>query len=88
MTNGDSPKDDDIAAMPFEKAMTELEVIVQRLERGDVALDDSISLYERGERLRQRCEALLKSAEMRVEAISLGANGTPTGIRPLDADSA
>lgn len=88
MTDASLAHHDDIAAMPFEKAMSELESIVQRLERGDVALDDSISLYERGERLRQRCEALLRSAEMRVEAISLGANGMPTGVRPLDGDPA
>jgi exodeoxyribonuclease VII small subunit len=74
----------DIANMPFEKAMAELESIVDRLEKGSVTLEDSIQLYERGERLKGRCEALLKDAEMRIEKIALGADGKPKGVVPLD----
>jgi exodeoxyribonuclease VII small subunit len=43
--------------MPFEKALAELEEIVRRLERGDVPLEDSIAIYERGEALKKHCEA-------------------------------
>jgi exodeoxyribonuclease VII small subunit len=68
--------DTDINALPFEKALAEFESIVQRLEKGDVALEESITLYERGEKLRTRCEVLLKDAEMRVEKISKGADGS------------
>lgn len=75
----------DITAMPFEEAMRELESIVTGLERGDVSLEQSITLYERGEALKKRCETLLKEAEMRIEKITLGADGKPTGTTPLDA---
>ena len=76
----------DIAALPFEKAMSELEAIVSELERGEISLEASIEKYERGEHLKKRCEALLKEAEMRISKISLGANGEPTGVTPLDPD--
>lgn len=72
------------ADMSFEKALAELEQIVTRLERGDVPLEDSIALYERGEALKAHCERVLKSAEMRVEKIRLGADGRPMGVEPLD----
>lgn len=71
--------------MSFEQAMKELETVVGKLERGDVALDASISLYERGARLKKRCEDELKRAEEKVAAITLDANGTATGTAPLDA---
>ncbi len=74
----------DIADMPFEKALAELESIVDRLEKGAVSLDDSIKLYERGEELKKRCDALLKNAEMRIEKITLAADGKPAGVAPLD----
>src|SRR5689334_19568376 len=65
----------DIAELPFEKALAELEAIVGRLERGDVPLEESIAIYERGEALKLRCEGLLKQAEARIERITLGADG-------------
>ena len=74
----------DIAKLPFEEALKALEGIVERLEKGNVALEDSIALYERGEKLKQRCEALLKDAEMRIEKIALGPDGKPKGTAPLD----
>ncbi|MFB2550865.1 exodeoxyribonuclease VII small subunit [Ensifer soli] len=74
----------DIAALTFEKAVEELETIVSALERGDVALDQSIEKYERGEALKKHCEALLKAAEDRVEKIRLDRAGRPQGVEPLD----
>lgn len=74
----------EVAALPFEKAMAELEDIVTRLEKGSVTLEESIQIYERGERLRKHCESLLQAAEMRIEKITLGADGSPTGVAPLD----
>lgn len=71
--------------MSFEQAMKELETVVGQLERGDVALDASISLYERGATLKKRCEDELKRAEEKVAAITLDANGAATGTAPLDA---
>ena len=76
----------DIANLPFEKALAELEGIVDRLEKGAVALDDLIALYERGEALRKHCDELLKNAEMRIEKIALAADGKPKGVVPLDRD--
>jgi exodeoxyribonuclease VII small subunit len=72
-----------IDGMTFETALAELEQIVDRLERGDVPLAESISIYERGEALKQRCERLLKEAEMRVEKIRLGGDNRPVGTEPL-----
>lgn len=74
----------DVSALPFEKALAELESIVQRLEKGDVALEESIQIYERGEALKRRCEALLREAEARVEKITSDAAGRPVGTEPLD----
>ncbi len=76
----------DIAEMPFEAALAELEQIVDQLEKGAVSLEDSIKLYERGEALKTRCDDLLKSAEMRIEKITLTAAGKPKGVAPLDGD--
>jgi exodeoxyribonuclease VII small subunit len=74
----------DIAEMPFETALAELEDIVDRLEKGAVALDESIRLYERGEALKKRCDELLKNAEMRIEKITLSADGAIRGVVTLD----
>jgi exodeoxyribonuclease VII small subunit len=84
MAKNDDPNSD-VAALPFEKALAELEAIVQRLEKGDVALDESIRIYERGEALKQRCDALLREAEARVEKITRDASGKPIGTEPLDS---
>jgi exodeoxyribonuclease VII small subunit len=86
-TNGDStPKRDnaDIAGLSFEQALKELEQIVSKLERGDVELEPSITLYERGEALRAHCEQLLRRIEAKVEKITLDAQGQPSGSAPLD----
>ncbi|HEX8166469.1 MAG TPA: exodeoxyribonuclease VII small subunit [Beijerinckiaceae bacterium] len=74
----------DVASLPFEKALDELEQIVKRLERGEVPLEESIAIYERGEALKKHCEALLKRAEARIEKITIGPGGEPTGTTPLD----
>jgi exodeoxyribonuclease VII small subunit len=74
----------DIAEMPFEDALAELEEIVDHLEKGAVALDESIRLYERGEALKKRCDELLKHAEMRIEKITLSADGAIKGVVTLD----
>jgi exodeoxyribonuclease VII small subunit len=70
--------------LPFEKALQELEQIVGQLERGDVPLETSIDIYERGDRLRRHCEDLLRKAELKVEVITQTADGKAGGTRPLD----
>jgi exodeoxyribonuclease VII small subunit len=74
----------DIKAMTFEAALKELEQIVTRLERGDVELEESIAIYERGEALRVHCDMLLKRAEAKVQRITLNSEGQPDGTIPLD----
>ncbi len=86
MTNKPNNAAADIAAMPFESAMQELERIVGELEKGAVSLDDSVKLYARGKALQERCEKLLAEAEARIEKITLGENGAPTGVAPLDVE--
>ena len=76
----------DVKKMSFEEALAALEGIVQDLEGGEVALDQSIAIYERGEALKKHCGELLKAAEDRVEKIKLDRQGNATGLEPLDAD--
>lgn len=74
-----------VEEMSFETAMQELERVVDQLERGDVALDASIDLYDRGSKLKKRCEEELTRAEEKVASITRDSNGQPTGTEPLDA---
>jgi exodeoxyribonuclease VII small subunit len=76
--------DTPVNEMSFEQAMAALEEVLGQLERGDVALDDSIALYEKGAALKARCEAKLKEAEEKVAAITLDTSGAPTGTTPVD----
>ncbi|MFM7084915.1 MAG: exodeoxyribonuclease VII small subunit [Hyphomicrobium sp.] len=78
-------KHSDIKDMSFEKALKELEGIVSKLEKGDVELEESILIYERGELLRSHCDGLLRQAEAKVEKITLNSNGAPLGTEPLDS---
>lgn len=77
----------DIAAMSFEDALRGLEEIVRKLESGEVPLDDSIALYERGEALRKHCQARLDAAQARIEKIVAGPDGSVAAIRPFDEGS-
>jgi exodeoxyribonuclease VII small subunit len=70
-----------VGEMSFETALKELEAIVARLEQGEVDLEDSIALYERGQALKAHCEAKLKAAEGRLEKIVQGAGGLTIGER-------
>jgi exodeoxyribonuclease VII small subunit len=71
-----------VETLSFEAALKELEGIVARLEQGQVDLEDSIALYERGQALKAHCESKLKAAESRLEKIVLGDDG-PTGAEPV-----
>ena len=77
---------DPIDQLSFEAALAELETIVRTLEQGSAPLDQSIELYQRGDRLKRHCEARLKSAQERIEQISLGPDGQPAGTVPFDGD--
>jgi exodeoxyribonuclease VII small subunit len=76
-----------VEELSFEAALKELEGIVSRLEQGEVDLEDSIVLYERGQALKGHCEKKLKAAESRLEKIVHGANGA-IGSEPVDLGSA
>ncbi|MDP1556277.1 MAG: exodeoxyribonuclease VII small subunit [Hyphomonas sp.] len=70
--------------MTFEEALAELEGIVRQLEAGDVELEKSIAIYERGAALKAHCDARLKSAELKVEQIVQGTNGPATEPAAFD----
>ncbi len=74
----------DIPKLNFEDALAELEGIVQQLESGDVPLEDSIVIYERGEMLKSHCEKKLSAAETKVENIIVGSDGSASGVEPSD----
>ena len=76
--------DTPVSEMSFEAAMSELEAVVTQLDRGEVPLDQSIALYERGAALKAHCEAKLKEAEEKVEQLVLNADGQPTGANPVE----
>lgn len=70
----------------FEDALKELEIIVHKLESGEAPLDESIELYERGNTLRALCQKRLDAAKARIEAITLGPDGTASGTKAFDTD--
>ena len=80
----DSQNDSDVTALTFEQALVELERIVAQLERGDVALEDSIRMYERGASLKAHCESKLRDAQLKVEQIVLGSDGPRLEPAKLD----
>lgn len=87
MTDGEMTKPAakhlDVKDMSFERALKELESIVSRLEGGQVELEESINIYERGEALKDHCDQLLKQAEARVEKLTFNQAGEPTGTEPF-----
>jgi len=76
---------DAIKDMSFEDALRELEGIVAKLERGEAPLEESISVYERGAKLKAHCEGKLKDAQLKVEKIVLDGNGNAVGTADFDA---
>ena len=77
-------KDKSVDKMSFEDALSELEGIVKQLEAGEVELEKSIAIYERGAALKAHCESRLKSAELKVEQIVQGAGGVTTEPASFD----
>ncbi len=73
-------------ALSFEAALAQLETIVRSLETGTAPLDESIELYQRGDRLKRHCEARLKAAQARIDQISLDAEGKPVGTTSFNAN--
>ena len=72
------------AELSFEDALSRLETIVSRLESGQAPLEESITLYEEGARLKTHCENRLKAAQLRVDRIVVGAAGSARGLEPAE----
>jgi exodeoxyribonuclease VII small subunit len=84
MANKSPAQPPPVESLSFEAALAELEDIVSRLEQGEVDLEDSIALYERGTALKAHCEKKLKGAEARLEKIVLGPDGVAKGTEPME----
>jgi len=80
----ETPNQKPVKDMTFEEALAELQAVVGQLEAGDVELEASIKLYERGAALKEHCDAKLKAAEEKVAQITLGEDGAPKGTTPVD----
>lgn len=71
----------------FEKHLTQLETVVERLERGDLTLDESVRLFEEGMKLSQACRQELEQAEGRIQVLVDGKSGAmQTADMELDED--
>ncbi|MBR6663503.1 MAG: exodeoxyribonuclease VII small subunit [Alphaproteobacteria bacterium] len=79
----DEVKPQDIEKMTFEEAMAELENIVRQLEGGKVKLEDAVNAYSRGMALRDKCEEKLNEAKLKIDQITVAAEGKPAGITPV-----
>jgi exodeoxyribonuclease VII small subunit len=86
MTKVDQKIPDQIRKLTFEEALKELEEIVSKLESGDISLEDSIEVYTRGTWLKRHCEEKLKSAQAKIEKITLDEDGKPAGLEPFDSE--
>lgn len=75
----------DITGLSFEDALRALEDVVRKLESGEAKLDESMTLYERGEALRQHCQVRLDAAQERIEKIVATSDGKAGGTAPFDA---
>jgi len=75
-----------IESLSFEDALSELETIVRNLETGDAALEDSITTYERGTKLKEHCAQKLREAQEKIEKITVEKDGS-IGTQPLDSDA-
>lgn len=72
-----------VAELPFEAALAEMEELIGQLEGGRLALDESLALFERGQLLAARCQQLLTTAELKVQQLQPGADGTYS-LRPFE----
>ena len=76
----------EVKNISFEEALKELESIVQKLESGQVKLEEAVAAYEKGVQMQKICEEKLKEAQMKVEKLILDKEGNHKGKEPLDAN--
>ena len=74
--------------LTFEEAMEELDSVIRQLESGKIKLDEAVAVYERGVKLKNFCEAKLKSAQSKIEKLVVGSDGSITGVEAFDHDAA
>ena len=79
-----SNKSENLDTLSFEQALSQLEAIVDQLERGDVSLDKAIDAYSRGMALKGHCQARLEEARLKVEQINLPEEGGSVSTKPFD----
>jgi exodeoxyribonuclease VII small subunit len=70
----------------FEEQLAELEAVIARLERGELTLDENVSLFERGVQLSNACKAQLSDAERRIQVLVEPAEGGPVRVEDLEVD--
>jgi exodeoxyribonuclease VII small subunit len=73
------------APIAFEKSLAELEALVEKLEQGDVPLEDALKNFERGVQLTRECQSALKAAQQKVE-ILLKKNNSEARLAPFDTE--
>jgi exodeoxyribonuclease VII small subunit len=74
----------DFNTFSFEQAMEELELVVRQLETGKIKLDDAVSAYEKGVKLKQICEEKLAQAKAKIDILVLDKDNTPVGVEAFD----
>ncbi len=75
MTDKKTKLDSDIAKLNLEQAMTQLQEIVEKVETGQIGLEEAIAQYENGCKLVQHCKRILENAERKIEVLSKGLDG-------------
>lgn len=88
-----SPKPADVSQLTYEQALSQLESIVERIESGQIGLEEMLAEYERGVALHRRCKEVLERAELRIEELARAATtpaagkaGSSSGERAANAD--
>ncbi len=84
-TAPEQPADNDERIRDFEQSLARLEQIVQRLEQGELGLEESLQQFEQGVKLAQACQGALDAAELRVEQL-IEQNGLQQTLSFDDAD--
>ena len=74
--------DDELAEVSFENALEELESLVEKMETGELSLEDSLAAFERGVKLTRHCQSSLKAAELKVKVLTEAGD-----LEDLDIDS-
>ena len=78
------PSDDGLEEVSFEVALTELETLVQKMEAGELSLEESLAAFERGVKLTRHCQAALKAAELKVKVLTESGELTDLDLEELD----